>query len=928
MSRDHRSHDCEPGELVGRQKDLELIDDLFDRPAGALGALLLSGEPGVGKTALLDAVARRAAAAGVRVLRAAGAEFETGMTYSALNQLLLPLHEEIEALDDLYREALRVALGFGTGATPQSLVVANAALALLRRAAAEQPLLLVVDDLPWVDRASAVVLGLVARRLTGTGITFLAAARGGSRGFFDGTGLPTHEVLPLDHRSACRLVGLRHPGLVWSVVDRVLTAAHGNPLALLELPTALTGPQRSALERLPEVLPLGRRLEALFAGRVAGMPPASRRLLLIAALDGTGDLAVLQRAGQHPSVQATLVDLGPAEQDDLVRIDDSGHRLGFRHPLIRSAVVGASTTAERRAAHCTIADVLHDQLERRAWHLGEASVEPDEEVAALLERSAHMAGTRGDSFAAIRALTRAGHLSPAAPDRARRLAQAAFISADATGELASASHLLQDARQAGTDDHASLYSAATTVHLMLNGTGDIDPAHQVMVNAIEKTLHRRGSYDPALDEALYVLILLCHFGGRQELWQAFHRIVARLPDVPAVITVSAAALGDPARVGVAALRELDELLAGLAHESDPTKIVRIGTAGVYVDRLSRARDAARRIHGQEQGAGLAVKKLGVLPLLCQDAFNTGRWDETIRLADEGLLLSGQVDYPSYTWYFRYEKALVAAARGDVGSVVETADAMTSQAASRGVGHMMSTAAHLRVLAALAEGDFESAFRHAEAISPAGSLARYVPHAVWVVMDLVEAALRTDRRAAATAHVRAVQEAGIAHISPRLALLVGGATALAATDTDEATALFERTLSLPGIDDWPFERARVTLAYGERLWQARKTKAARKTLVTALHIFEELGARPWADRAVRHLKAAGWATRHKSDPAGLTPQESEVARLAASGLTNKQIAEKLHLSHRTVSGHLYQVFPKLGITTRAALRDALADLDRP
>ncbi|WP_406259811.1 hypothetical protein OH779_01285 [Actinacidiphila glaucinigra] len=242
---------------------------------------------------------RRAAGGGRRAAgggrRAAGAEYETDATYSGLNQLLLPLHEDIEALDDLYRQSLQVALGFGTGPPPQRLVVANATLALLRRASVQQPLVLIVDDLPWIDRASAMILGLVARRLTGTGITFLAAARAESGGFFERTGLPTHEVLPLDDRSARQLVGFRHPGLVWSVVHRVVTAAQGNPLALLELPTALTGPQRAALERLPEILPLGQRLEALFAARVAGLPSASRRLLLIAALDGTGDLAVLQR---------------------------------------------------------------------------------------------------------------------------------------------------------------------------------------------------------------------------------------------------------------------------------------------------------------------------------------------------------------------------------------------------------------------------------------------------------------------------------------------------------------------------------------------------------------------------------------------------------------------------------------------------------
>ncbi|MCX5311166.1 LuxR family transcriptional regulator [Streptomyces sp. NBC_00154] len=927
MSRDRHANDSGPGKLVGRRQDLERLDELLDPTADVPGALLLSGEPGVGKTALLNAVAQRASAAGARVLRAAGAEFEADMTYSGLNQILFLLHEEIEALDDVYREALRVALGFTTGRAPEGLVVANATLALLRRAASSQPLLLIVDDLPWIDRASAVVLGFVARRLTGSRITVLAAARRGHHSFFDGGSLPEHEVLPLDDESARQLVGTRHPGLVGGVMDRIITAAHGNPLALLELPTALTGPQRAALERLPDVLPLSRRLEALYVSRVADLPAASRRLLLVAALDGTGDLAVLQLAGHHPLVAATLVDFGPAEHDDLVRIDESDHRLHFRHPLIRSAIVEASTTAERRASHRVLAEVLKDQLERRAWHLGEASVEPDEEVAALLERSAHRVIARGDSVAAIRALTRAGHLSPEAPDRARRLARAAFIGADATGELVSASHLLEGARQAGSEDHASLYSAATAVHLILNSTGDIDLAHHVIVSALEEAMRREGAYDPAMDEALYVLLLVCHFSGRGELWEAFNALMKELPEVPPVMTVTAATLGDPARADAAALRGLDDMLTGLALETDPTKIVRVSTACVYVDRLPSARDASWGILRHGRAAGLPIKQLGVLPVLCQDAFNTGRWDEVITLADEGLDLREQVNYPMYTWYFRYEKALVAAVRGDIGSATETADAMTSWAVSRGAGLALNGAEHLRVLSGITEGDFESAYRHAAAISPAGTLARYVPHAMWVVMDLVEAAVRTDRLAAATAHVRAAQEAGIADISPRLALLVGGAAALAAPADDKAIALYHQALSLPGIELWPFERARVTLAHGERLRKAKMTSAARKALVTALETFEELEARPWADRARRELKAAGWTFGRGPGTTRLTPQEWEIAHLAASGLTNKQIAYKLQLSHRTVSGHLYQAFPKLGITSRAALRDALANLDQ-
>ncbi|WP_431961751.1 AAA family ATPase [Actinacidiphila sp. bgisy160] len=908
--------------LVGRAADVDRIEGLLGS-ADSGGAVLLAGEPGVGKTALLGHLARRALTAGARVLRGAGAESESDVAYAALNQLLFPLWEEDpQALDGAHREALRVALGFGEGAPPERLLVSNAALVLLRRAAAAAPVLLVVDDLQTVDPASAAVLGFVARRLAGSRVRFLAAARRGHRGCVVSGVRAEHEVLPLDESASRLLARSSHPDLTGLVVECVVAVAQGNPLALVELPAALTGPQRAGLERMPAALPLTRRLREVFGSCVAGLPEATRRLLLVPALEGTGDLAVVQCAARRLGAGVDLADLEPAERDGLVRIEEFDHRLSFRHQLFRAAVIDASTSAERRRVHRELAEVLHDRPDQRAWHLGEACVEQDEDVAALLESTAHRVLRRGDAMAAIRALTKAAHLSPGAADRGRRLSAAAYLRADASGELTMASRLLDDARRFGTDDRASLYSAAVAVHRLLDGKGDIDTAHRILLGAIENGDHPYGACDPALEEALYLLLLLCCLGGREELWAPLHKFLDRLgPDVPRLLTVNVATQGDPARTAIGALGDLEELIGGLPRETAPSRITRIGTASIAADRLSGVRDAISGVLPQGR------RQIVTLPLLCTDAFLAGRWDDTTELADEGLRLCKEHAFEAVSWYFLYYKAVVAAARGEAGPAEEAAGAMASWGTSRGAHHLVTLAEHIRVLVAQAEGDFERAYRHAAAISPPGELAPYTPVALLVIGDVVEAAVRTQRHAEAAAHVAAVRHAGVAALSPRRAMFVDASAAMAAESDEEAIELFERALSHPGIQQWPFDLARVTLAYGERLRKARSTTDARASLSAALAAFEQLGALPWAERAKRTLQATGWMVKRPEGPesVSLTPQEVEIAHLAASGLTNKQIAERLYLSPRTVGGHLGRVFPKLGITSRAALRDALTGL---
>jgi DNA-binding CsgD family transcriptional regulator/DNA polymerase III delta prime subunit len=917
------------GALVGRAAQVTRICE-FLTATDRGGALLLSGQAGVGKTVLLDAVAQALSLTGARVLRAAGVEFEADVSYSGLNQLLFPVADAFGELDGAHRDALRTALGFDSGPPPDRLVVSSATLMLLRQVATEAPLLLVIDDLPWLDRASATVLAFVARRLDGGRILFLGAMRSGSDTFFNRGGLPEYEVPSLDSESSRALLAGRFPNLAERVRQRLLAMAEGNPLALLELPTALSRQQRVALENLPVVLPLSQRLQALFVSRVARLPAAARRLLLLATMDGTGDLCVLQASARQAGYDAELDDLAPAEQDRLVSVDEGTRRLVFRHPLIRSAVVDACTSAERRAAHRALAQVLADEPERRAWHLGEASVEPDEQVADLLEQVAHRVAARGDAVGAVASLVRAADLSPLGADRARRLAEAAYIGADATGELRGASALLDSARRADPELTGSLHSAATAVYLIINGDGDIDTAHRLLVGAIESGTHGYDASDYSLIDAVHLLLLLCFFGGRAELWPPFYTTIGRLrPEPPALLAVAGKTFSDPAHTGASALEQLQSILGELPDETDPGRIVRIGTASLYPDRLADVRGPSWKVVLQGRDGGPARRHIGALMHLCLDDYLTGRWDECVELADEGLQLCDDSGYEFFTWYFWYCRAVVAAARGDDDTVELRTDQIIRWATPRAVETALHYARQARTIADLGRGAFDSAYQHATAISPAGTFTSHVPHALWVMMDVVEAAVHTNRHAEAAVHVCAIQEAEVAALSPRLALLAGGAAALCVTDDADAMRLFDTTLAGPGLERWPFDLARVRLLYGERLRRAGANADSKGPLSLAYDAFTVLNALPWMERASRELRATGWAPPKTATADGtvLTAQEREIAELAGSGLTNKQIAERLYLSHRTVGAHLYQIFPKLGITSRAALRDALVALDQ-
>ncbi|MET7899710.1 AAA family ATPase [Streptomyces mirabilis] len=520
----HRPHDGQlpatDGMLVGREHELKVVEEFVLRAASDGDALVLYGEAGVGKTVLLDAAEEAAAASGVPVIRTVGVEVETDLAYAALYRLLTPFLSRLDGLSGQQRRTLATALGLDEGPPPDRLAVSNAVLSLLGLARGDGPLLVIVDHLPWLDRMSAAVLAFVARRLAGARIGFLGAFRTGESSFFGGGGLAAVEVMPLGQTAAGSLIDGRFPALAPRARQQVLAEAAGNPLALLELPARVA--DRSHERQTTPALPLSQRLEHLFAARVDPLPAPTRRALLLAALDATGDLGILVAAFGANAID----DLAPAERAQLIRVNGERRRLAFRHPLMRSAVIAMSTVQQRRDLHAAIAAQMPDQPDRRAWHLAEAAEVPDESIAVLLEQTADRILRRGDAVGALSALLRAADLTPVGRDRGRRLARAAYIGAEVTGDIGSVPRLLADAQHADPGGADALAAAVATSAYLLNGEGDVNAAHRMLFGAIAAREVLDGE-DNGLIEALWFLIAICVFGGRAELWEPMDGLMGR-----------------------------------------------------------------------------------------------------------------------------------------------------------------------------------------------------------------------------------------------------------------------------------------------------------------------------------------------------------------------------------------------------------------
>jgi DNA-binding CsgD family transcriptional regulator len=884
---------------------LSRLRAFVDHAAADGGALVVMGEAGVGKTALVGAAADHAASTGMRVLHADGVEFEAQVGFAGLHRLLSPMAAEIDALPPAFRRAIRVALGSELGPSPDRLALVDALRMLLSERSSE-PVLVVIDDAQWLDPASAEVFAIFARRLAGTSITVVGVVRAGEHSAFDDPGLEELALGPLDDAAAAQLLAAVFPDLTPRAARDVLAEAQGNPLALIELPTRAGA---DAFEPALGRTPVGRRLRQHFARRIEALPPATREQLLQAALDGTGEL--------FPA--SSPVDLEPAERARLIGIHPVTHGVQFRHPLTRSTVVELSTDEERRHAHRTLADHHPTDSERRAWHLAAAAAAPDEHIARLLEDAALRTKGRGDPVGAISLLLRAAELSPGEDDHHRRAMFATYLGADVTGDLVDP-HLPPVTTSGRSHTVATAVAAAA---YMINSGGNADTIHRILLGALRSIPKPVQEWDEPLAELVYVLMANGSFGSRADLvadyWTALDELGLEPPE-------SLSLLGhtflESATRALDALPTLDAAIAAIDDEFDHAHAARLGIAAMYVDRTSGCRRALWRIVEHGRTGGAIASAIKAFALLGFDAVLTGDWDAALRIAAEGLDYTDRLHYRLLGGFLQYSQAMVAAARGEDEVVRRVATDLVSWGAPNRVGYALQLSAHASALAALSRGDYEVAYGHVREVCSPDTVPSHKPAALWMLFDLVEAAVRAGRIEDATGHVADIRAVRVAEISPRLALVTAGAEALVASG-DDAIAAFEAAISVPGANGWPFLLARVRLAYGERLRRMRSPSEARRQLIMAAEAFDALRAAPWAAKARAELRATGWMAEAPGREE-LTPQEREIAALAATGLTNKQIGERLFLSPRTVGVHLYHVFPKLGVTSRAALSDALRD----
>lgn len=912
------------GRLAGRADERAVLAELLDGVrSGAGRVLVLRGEPGVGKSALLRYAAEQAAPA--KVLRATGAEPETGLAFAALHQLLRPVAGLIDALPGPQRDAVRGALGLAAPPAAQDrFLVAAGVLSLLAEAGRQHGLLCVVDDFHWVDRASADALLFAARRLDTDGVGLLIATRDTPDTRYALRDLPERRLTGLDVAdAAAALAGWAAVEPSPRVAALIAEATGGNPLALQETAELLTAGQLTGHEPLPDPLPLGEGVTAVYGGQLAALPAGTRRVLLVTALDGRGDprvvLAAAARLGAperalEPAEAAGLVVAGPAA-------------ITFRHPLIRSAVHAAASPADRRAAHEALAVVLGaaGDAERRAGHLAAVAIGPDEEIAADLAAAADRARARGGYADAADALTRAAQLTPDPAARARRLTDAA-VAAWLGGRPGQAHSALAAAGETAEDPGLLAELAQLRGRFALN-SGDAAEALRIFLAAADQAPDRLQLLADAAEAASYV--------GDSDATVRIGRRAEALSEPPPPgsadafvrdVLAGSGALqgGDPER-GVPLLRRAlaavpDDAGGGAGDAGEAATLLWAAAAASLLGEGDAAAAYGARAGAVARVSGMA----GTLPVVLENAATAERMNSrfalSTALSTEGLALAREAGISNSAAAHLANLAVCAAVRGEEDVCHTHARQALAIAIPHRLGLRVGVASYALGVLDLGLGRFAQAHERLAALVDAGPGAGH-PVVVWgSVADRVEAAVAAGDEAAARNAVAFLERWSAHAASARSRALLARCRALVAEDDKAVSLLYEALGHLAADSGAAYDRARTALLLGERLRRARRVGEARGHLRQAMEVFQRLAAEPWERRARGELRAAGEsADRPAPDAlAALTPQELRIARLVAQGAANREVAAQLFLSPRTVEYHLYKVYPKLGISSRAEL----------
>src|SRR5580658_2924081 len=921
-----------PGELpsqqrariIGRDAGLARLRGLVDPVPRASQALLVTGEAGMGKTVLLADAAERARAAGIRVLSVTGRESESRLAFAGLHQLLRPVLPAAAGLPGRQAQALLAALGLSADPGPADpLLTGVAVLTLLSDLSGRSPVLVVADDAHWLDRSSLDALAFAASRLDAERVVLLVGARGQVPPPGFDRGFPELHLGPLSAGDAGLLLDGQPRPPRGQARAQVLAQAAGNPMALIELATVIADDPAASRRWAAEPLPLTDRLSAVLTSRFAVLPEPTQAALLLAAVADDPDLSAAATAVSGPGAQT----LAPAEQLGLVKVTRAG--LQFSHPLVRSAIYHSAPFARRAAAHRELAGALPDQPDRRAWHLAAAALHPDEQVASLLEATAAQARRRGGAAAAALALERAAELSPGPEDQARRLVAAASA-AVSTGQADWVQDLTSRALAVTADPELRL-TARRDAGWALTWSGRRTAALAALIAVVEE-----ASRDlPALAwDALANAATVAYQSGTPASRQAVSRtldLLERQDPPPAGrgprVDVNVLKLQIRASIDPAGSR--DQLIPyprTIAEVPlDRPSLWGTGSAAFLLDETGLAvrllQDAMQRL----RAPGVQGTSGGSLTVLGWAYIDTGRWDEALDVAAEAASMAEANQTELIAASADVITATVLALRGDSAAARRHADRALAAVDPAESGLVAARARRALGVAALADGSYLQAFAQLRGLfsedgTPLHNYASYLG-----VADLAAAAVRADRRMEGSD----VIEHALSHLggtaSPRLEQLIARARGILACP-DAAEAHFDRGLSDPAGDQWPFERAQLRLDYAEWLRRRRRINDAKPVLTQALGTFRRLGARSWAQRTEAELRACGVAVggAPERDVLGeLTPQQRQIVRLASDGLTDREIGDRLFLSPHTVSSHLYRSFPKLGVASRNQLRDVIA-----
>ena len=896
-------------ELIEREQESAVLDALVDRLREGGGALVVRGEAGIGKSVLLQRMRKRAEAQGVRPLVTGGVESEAEFAFAGLHQLLRPVIGALAQLPESQRQTLEAALGLGVDHKPDPYRVAVAAFQLVCEVAESVPLVLIVDDAHWLDRSTLGVLAFIGRRVEAEHVALVAAVRSGHSTPLDDARLPTLDLERLSASAAARLLDRTAPELHPVLRARVLAEASGNPLALVELARSMG---RSGEHLSPGAATLTARLERAFASRLRDLSPDTRAGLLAAALDSRASLNEIARSSGQ-----SLESLQSAVDGDLIEIADGG--VHFRHPLIRSAVRQAASAQQVLEMYRALAEVVADP-ERRLWHRAMAAKGPDESIASALELHGRLAAARGAVTVAGAALERAAALTADSRSKGARLVAAAEIAYE-LGLVEGARRLVDEATSfdlSGRD-----MARVAWFRQILSGSVWFEAGAARTFVTIAEQLRDGGDADMAL-RSLVPIAHRCWWTRtktrtRQYLVEAA-LAMGMADDDPRVLAV--VGLAHPEETGPTIVKRVSRMRL---HElTDPIAAMYVGIAAEKAgDGATGVRFLASAIDGLREQVRL-VPLTQALVHYAWAAIHAGEWPAAAAAAHEAAGLARDTTQPQYGLTAQLVGALAMALRGtepDIESVL--AEPERALLAMKG-GPLLATAHLARGAAAIGDGRHQDAFEHLWPVFNENDSAFHRFMRWPALLDLVDAAAGSGQTSRLTDVMADLEAISMHSEPPILRLNLACARPLLAAD-GQAEPLYAAALA-QDLAGYPFLRARTLFSLGRWLRRRRRSAESRSPLRESVALFDALGASAWSRRARQELRATGEKVGRRAPDLRdrLTAQELQIAQLAAEGLSNRQIAERLFLSPRTIGGHLYRIFPKLEITARAQLRDAFAD----